>query len=331
MDPHTDGNYSLPEYVNGPLIAAALTVEFIGALIANGIVLIATLIQYRSLKVPSTMLFTSLIIIHLIMAVFYILLWVISAANEEWVYGTTTKQKIATCTFHGCVLNYGIWIIFGTLAAISVDRCFFIAKPNFYKRFMKPKVTLTLIIFIWVAALILDIAPLYGFGMVSYEEYGACIPQFEGEIVYVVSSLTLVIILICIIIVTSAWTCWFTHKFIREHSQLADDVYASRNRRLVGIFCAMLIGYVICFLPPVTVSFLSQFFDLQWKHYISALILFLMVNIVNPVIQSYFRPDIKKVLVKFYQKICKQKSSDNAVVPIQVVRVVPISSNMENL
>ncbi|XP_011406887.1 PREDICTED: probable G-protein coupled receptor 101 [Amphimedon queenslandica] len=239
---HTDGNYSFPEDFNGPLIAAALTVEFIGALVANGIVLIATLIQYKSLKVLSTMLFTSLIIIHLIISVLFILLWIISAASEEWIYGTTIEQKIAACTFHGCVLNYGIWIIFGTITAMSVDHCIFIVKPNFYKRFMKPKVTLTLIALIWVVALILDTAPLYGFGEVAYEEYGACVPRFEGEITYVVITMTLVIMQICIIIVTSTWIYCFTHKFIQEHSQLADDVYVSRNRRLVGIFCAMLIG-----------------------------------------------------------------------------------------
>lgn len=331
MDFETDGrsNYSLPDDFNGPLIATALTVEFIGALVANGIVLIATLIQYKSLKVPSTMLFTSLIIIHLIMTLLFILLWIISAASEEWIYGTTIEQKIAACTFQGCVLIYGTWIIFGTITAISVDRCIFIVKPNFHKRSIKPKVTLTLIALIWVVALILDTAPLYGFGKVVYGEFGACVPQFEGEVIYVVIALTLVIIQICIIIVTSTWTYCFTRKFIWEHSQLADDVYVSKNRRLVGIFCAMLIGYVICFLPPVVVTFLSQIFDLNWKHYISSLILFLMVNTVNPVIQSYFRPDIKKVLVKFYHKFRKQSSSDNAVVPIQTIRVLPISSNME--
>ncbi|XP_011408701.1 PREDICTED: rhodopsin, GQ-coupled-like [Amphimedon queenslandica] len=242
MDFHTDGNDYFPDDFNGPLIAAALTVEFIGALVANGIVLIATLIQYKSFKVPSTMLFTSLIIIHLIISVLFVLLWIISAASEEWIYGTTIEQKIAACTFHGCVLNYGIWIIFGTITAISVDRCIFIVKPNFYKKFMKPKVTLTLIALIWVVALILDTASLYGFGEVAYGEYGACVPRFEGEIIYVVITITLVIMKICIIIVTSIWTYCFTRKFIQEHSQLADDVYVSRNRRLIGIFCAMLIG-----------------------------------------------------------------------------------------
>ena len=313
MDLRND-NYSLPEDFNGPLIAAALAIQMTGALVANGIVLIATLSQYKSLKLPSTMLFTSLIIMHLVMALLYMPFWIISAASGGWIFGKTTEEKVVTCTIHGCILNYGIWIIFGTLTAISVDRWLFIVKPNFHRRFMKPKVTMTLIVFIWIAALILDTAPFYGFGMVSYGEYGACVPQFEGEIVYVLSNLTLIIIQVCIMIVTSARTYCFTRKFIREHSQLADDVYVSRNRRLVGIFSAMLIGYTICFLPALTVTFLSQIFDLKWQHYISVLMLFFMVNIVNPIIQSYFRPDLKKALIKFHYKVCKHKSFEDTTI-----------------
>ena len=129
-------NYTLGEDVNGPLLAAALAVEMIAALIVNTFVLVATFSQCKSLKLPFTILFTSLIMIHYVVALIYIPSWLISAAYGEWIFGSTIQVKEATCNFAGFILNYTLQVKNFTLAAVSVDRWLFIVKPIFYKQYI---------------------------------------------------------------------------------------------------------------------------------------------------------------------------------------------------
>ena len=287
-------NFTLSDEINGPLLAGALAVQMVGALIANTVVLIATICQWKSLKLPSTLFFTSLVIAHLVMAVLFMPFYMISAATGEWIFGRTTQQKIATCSFVGYILCYSVIVIYMMLAAISFDRFLFIVKPHRYKQFMRPKAAVALIISIWVVAALLNSTPFFGLGRFGYTSYGCCVPEWENQSGYFIYIFLLSLMIVCVIIVTSVWTYCFTRKFIQEHSQLADSsVYVSRKRRLIGIFGAMFIAYVVCFAPGFIVGIPSQFFDVKAEAYATALSLFMTVTIINPIIQSYFRPDVQ--------------------------------------
>ena len=299
-------NFTLSDEINGPLLAGALAVQMVGALIANTVVLIATICQWKSLKLPSTLFFTSLVIAHLVMAVLFMPFYMISAATGEWIFGRTTQQKIATCSFVGYILCYSVIVIYMMLAAISFDRFLFIVKPHRYKQFMRPKAAVALIISIWVVAALLNSTPFFGLGRFGYTSYGCCVPEWENQSGYFIYIFLLSLMIVCVIIVTSVWTYCFTRKFIQEHSQLADSsVYVSRKRRLIGIFGAMFIAYVVCFAPGFIVGIPSQFFDVKAEAYATALSLFTTITIINPIIQSYFRPDINKAVIALYQKVKK--------------------------
>ena len=301
-----ESNFTLSEDINGPLLAAALAIQMTGALVANGIVLIATLSQYKSLKLPSTILFTSLIIIHLVMALLFIPFYMISVAAGEWVFGRTDQEKEYTCSFVAYIFFYIVLVIYMTLAAISVDRWLFIVKPQFYKQFMKPKVALTIIISIWILAALINTTPFYGLGEFRYSAYGCCVPVWRNQFGYLLFIALFNFMVLCVIIATSVWTFCFTRKFIQGQAALADScVYVSRNRRLIGIFGAMLVGYAVCLAPSFIVAVLSQIFELKLAAYATVLSLFTNVIIINPIIQSYFRPEIKKVLTAFYNQ-CKK-------------------------
>ena len=62
-----EGNFTYVGDFNAPAVAAALTVVMILGVIANGVVLSITLYQRKSWKQPSTILFTSLILSHLVL------------------------------------------------------------------------------------------------------------------------------------------------------------------------------------------------------------------------------------------------------------------------
>uniref|UniRef100_A0A1X7TU55 G-protein coupled receptors family 1 profile domain-containing protein n=1 Tax=Amphimedon queenslandica TaxID=400682 RepID=A0A1X7TU55_AMPQE len=158
-----------------------------------------------------------------------------------------------------------------TVAAISFDRFLFIVKPHLHKRFMRPWVALTLTIAIWTLSAVLSSTPFYGLGNFSFDELlGFCFPLWIS-VDFIVYSLVIILLLFSVIIVTSVWTLCFTHRFITQQSQLSNDnIYASKKKWLLGIFGSMLLVYGIYFMP-----------------------------VANPIVQSYFRPEIKSV-VYFY-------------------------------
>ena len=271
-------NFTFTDEFSGPAVAAVLTVEMILALIANGVVLSITLYQRKSLKQPSTIFFTSLILAHLLLNLLFLPFSIIALAAGEWIIGSTDEEKRGTCTFAAFTLWLGAPVISMTLAAISFDRFLFIVKPHLHKRFMRPWVALTLTIAIWILSAVLGTLPFLGIGHYSYSvELGFC-TLFDDDIASFVAFLIIILLVVGTIFVTS------------------QSVYASKKKRLFGIFGSMFLIYGTAYLF-VVLSFLLQIFFLPSEFFVTAYIVYFFITIANPIIQSYFRPEIKSVLV----------------------------------
>ena len=292
-----EGNFTFTGDFSTAAVAAVLSVEMILALIANGIVLLITITQRKSWKQSSTIFFTSLILAHLVMNILYLPFTIIAFAAGEWVFGETNKEKTATCFFAAFIFWYCILIILMTLAAISFDRFLFIVKPHLHKRFMRPWVALTLTIVIWILSAVLSCLPFVGVGVYTYDgNLGTCsivgidIPAF-------VVILFLIFFLGGVIIVTSLWTYFFTRAFFKEYSAIGgDSVYASKKKRLFGIFGSMVIIYGISLTVAVLAFIVQLIVFIPYEYYVFSVACFQFVTIANPVIQAYFRPEIKNFL-----------------------------------
>ena len=263
----------------GLSIAAAVvfSVEMILALIANGMVLLITITQRKSWKQSSTIFFTSLILAHLVMALLCMPFLIIFFAAGEWIFGSTDAETQGTYLFLILFFLYTALVIVMTVAALSVDRFFFIVKPHLHKRFMRPWVALTLTIIIWILAVPLSI-------VVFFETSNSII--------------LLLVTIVGIILVTSVWTFCFTCRFINNQSVTAgESAYASRKKRLFGIFGSMLIVYIICFFPIIIYFILDMFIEVPEEYGLVATVCFVFITIANPIVQAYFRPEIKSVLL----------------------------------
>ena len=290
-----ESNFTMTDDIfSGPVIAAVLTVEMILALIANGVVLSITLYQRKSLKQPSTIFFTSLILAHLVLNLLYLPFFIIALAAGEWIFGSTDEEKRRTCVFFDVLIFWWILLVISmTLAAISFDRCLFIVKPHLHKRFMRPWVALTLTIAIWILSAVLGIVHIFSFH--TYNPICLSSSSGNGFVVYII---LLSVIILGIIFITSLWTFCFTRRFFKDQSVIAgESVYASKKKRLFGIFGSMLLIYGICHIPGILYLLLVLFIDLPLWSESAANICYLFITIANPVIQSYFRPEIKSAIV----------------------------------
>ena len=303
-----DYNFTATGSINGPVLAAVFAVEAVVGSIANIIVLSITLYQRKSFKQPSTIFFTSLILSNLLDALVYLPMTTVATGAEEWILGSTFEQRRATCVFSGIIFWLILYVTLGVLAAISFDKCLFIVKPYFYKRFMKPWVALTITVALWMIIALIFILTLFVFGEYDYRfEYGPCYITFEKNIGYVLFRMATLLFFIIIIIVTSIWTFCFTRRFIRGQSAIAgESVYHLKKMKLFGIFGSMLLSYGICYGLSFTIGIISVAVTFPDEVRATSMVVFQFNIIATPLIQSYFRPDIVNSLKSFKNFVCNQ-------------------------
>ena len=297
-----DCNFTVTDSINGPVLAAVFAVEAVVGFIANIIVLSITLHQRKSFKQPSTIFFTSLILSNLLDALVYLPMTTVATGAEEWIFGSTFEQRRITCIFSGTINWFIVFITTGVLAAISFDKCLFITKPYFYKRFMKPWVALSITVALWMAlALILAMPAAMGASDNDYGfRYGACYITLEDHPAYIGFCSLIFSVFLITIIVTSIWTFCFTCKFIRDQSEVAgENVYHLKKMKLFGIFGAMLLAYGICYGVSMTIGILSVSIAFPNEVHATSMVAFQLNIITTPLIQSYFRPDITNSMTSF--------------------------------
>ena len=125
-------------------------------------------------------------------------------------------------------------------------------------------------------------------------DYCTSISFSIGFLIYVILFL---VILVGIILVTSVWTFCFTCHFINNQSVTAGkSVYASREKRLFGIFGSMLMVYIICFIPGFLYFILDLLIEVPVESGFVAGVCFLFITIANPI----FRHTSDQRLKVFY-------------------------------
>ena len=323
-------NFTISDDINGPLVATVVGLEILAALVTNWFVLIFTLCHPKILKQSSILLLTNFVLANLLMASVYMPTIVITAATGEWVFGRSVKEKVASCMFIGFIFAYTIFLTTFTLTAISVDRFLFIVKPFVHKQYMKTWVVVTIDLIVWIVSGLLTVTPFFDFGEYSFSaSISTCIPPWNSDrIAYVVLTFLLGIMCIVTITVTSIWTFCFTHKFIKKTesflstSQDEKHVYNSHVVKLMGIFGTMLLVTAVTYAPALIacfVGFIITFEKLPRQVYATITILFYTVTISNPIIQSYFRRDLKDFIVFYTKKVyyCVVRDSSTDEVPKQ--------------
>jgi hypothetical protein len=84
------------------------------------------------------------------------------------------------------------------------------------------------------------------------------------------------------------------------------QLYASKKRRVCGIFSALLLLCAACYVPSIVIAAIAAVVDMPDVVYamLSASISFFFT--FNPFIQSYFRPDVKKVIILMWNVTIKK-------------------------
>jgi hypothetical protein len=305
-------NFTLSVHINGPLLGSFLLIVVIIALSANLFVLIVTQ-KDRNLRFqPSSIFLNSLIIGNLVMTFVDHPFAIIAGCSGHWMFGSSVVERCGVCQFVGFVRHFFVLIVVSTLSLISFDRWLFIIKPMIYKRYMKLPLALGIVIGLWIVCALLNIPPCFGLGKIHFIIFlASCSPDSSNELPFLFVSYMLVVFgaLIAIIVATSIWTCCFTKSFLARSEATSQNhhLYSSKKRRVCGIFSALILACGICFITPLIVftinDLIHQLPDVVLT--IVVVILYLFI-IINPLIQSYFRPDVKNFIISICNYLIKK-------------------------
>ena len=304
-------NFTLSEDINGPLLAAVIGVEMLAGLITNSIVIIMTVCRSSFWKHPSTIFLTNLLLSDLVIILFVMPFSITTGITGYWVFGHTLEEKIRVCYFAAYMYWYSVLLVTQSLVILSFDRFFYIIKSFLYERHMTGKKAIMVVLLSWTLASVINVTPFFGFGSFRFIiSYGNCAPRWEGETWHVLYTLTIFLFYIISIIITSAWTFIYTRKFLKNEQvrkeficKRADqrNIYITKERRLIGLFGMIMVSHLVCYAPGIIAVVAVLISPLPHAIYASIYILFLMITTLSPLIQVYFRRDLRETVLRVFK------------------------------
>ena len=303
-----NNNFTLSEDTNGPLLAAVIGIEMVAGLITNSFVLILTLCYLKDWKQPSNIFLTNMLLNNLVIILLVMPFSVITAASGEWIFGSTVNQKENVCQFAGCIFSYSTFVATESLVLVSFDQFFYIVKALQYDKYMTVNKAVIIVAVSWILAAFLSTLPFLGFGAYEFStSFGTCVTGWQGQTGYSIFISLVILILVGSIIVTTIWTLCFTRKYLRDKATgpiltKGSNIYASQQRRLIGLFGMLILVHLLCYTPALIVVFIGLFTIIPSEAYAVIFILYLLLTSLIPIIQSFFRRDIKEAISKIKPK-----------------------------
>ncbi|XP_019856581.1 PREDICTED: high-affinity lysophosphatidic acid receptor-like [Amphimedon queenslandica] len=308
-----NNNFTLSQDVNGPLLAAVIGMEMLAGLITNSFVLILTACHLKNWKQPTTVFLSNMLANNLVVILFTMPLSIITTASGEWIFGSTVSQKESVCYFAAFIFIFSILTATESLVLLSFDRFFFIVKALHYKKYMTVNRAFIIVAVSWLLAAFLSMLPFFGFGAFEFaSSYGMCVPGWTGQAGYAIFSFIVISIFIGSITVTSLWTMCFTRKYLKNAATNISTAaspgnpYAAQERRVIGLFGMLIIVHKLCYAPIVSFGLIEIFTDvLTPAAYAVAFVVLLLLTVLIPLVQSFFRRDIKDAIVKGHRTLSR--------------------------
>ena len=300
-------NFTPNEDTDRPILAAVIGIGMVTGLITNSFVLIMTFCFIKNWKQPAIIFLTNMLLNNLVIILLVMPFSIITAASGEWIFGSTVNQKESVCQFAGCIYSYSTFVATESLVLVSFDRFFFIVKALQYDKYMTVNKAVIIVAVSWILAAIINVIPVVVFGNYDYEyKYSTCMPLAKDNIVYSTIYFIFIFILVGSIIVTTIWTLCFTRKYLRDKAtgpvptdtQGSNHVYASQQRRIIGLFGMLILVHLLCYTPSWILEVAGLFTMIPSATYTTAYVFYLLLAILIPLVQSVFRQDIREAIAK---------------------------------
>ena len=265
----------------------------------------------KLLKEPANIFLFNLAIADILFSIFITLSSLTAEAAGEFVFGSSDFSRCIYCKFLGAVMFTLICLSLYTIAALSINRCMVLTQPIHYKSIFTWKIALVVQIFLWVISIAMSLPPLIGFGDYEYNlAFSFCNARWTGEnkgipnIYYILLYGLQAMIPIGILIFTNIWIIKIAktvlksritrqRTFKNNNADISSEErkYQKQQVQLVRVFGALLVAHTLCWLPVLTVTFVSLGLGadkIPLEVFVVVWLTFLTSPVVHPILETCF-------------------------------------------
>ena len=329
-------------------MAVFYAIFFVIAFTWNLVILMVMLIRRKVFKEAAHVFLANLVLTDLLIAVFIILVALVSSIPGEWVLGTNDAVRCYTCEISGFFVTFLVDLSVHTLAILSLDRTLHLAFPLKYRTVMTRVKAFFILIIIWVVVLALNILPFFDVGIIEFNQrLGLCLVRWsqstQSSFIYVGVLLAELLIPITVLIVANTLTFRIVSRVLkrahkrkktlrkmstrrqrnvqeqlsREQANTEEDrQYHKQQKQLVQHFTASFIASILCwmwiFIMYIVVIAAPEDTIPPYLFTIS-FYFYLLTAIVHPMLETYFIPELRlffgRIKKNMKKELTKQTSS----------------------
>ena len=113
-------------------------------------------------------------------------------------------------------------------------------------------------------------------------------------------------VIISSVLVTSIWTFVYTWRYLQSRSHRKNLItthgqrnseYLSQEKKLIGLFGMLILAHLLCLSPAIITNVIGLFTIIPAVLYAVTFVLFLLLTLLSPLVQSYFRRDIRNIIM----------------------------------
>jgi len=271
----------------------------------------------KLLKEPANIFLLNLTVADIFFSIFITLSTLTAEAAGEFVFGFSDYSRCIYCKFLGVVMCILVCISLYSMAALSINRCMLLTQPIHYKSLFTWKVAVVVLPIIWVTAVAVSVPPLFGFGDYEYNlVFGFCNARWTGHngggipnVYFILLFGLQSIVPIAILLFTNIWVVKIAKtvlktKLIRRRtfSDTTTDIrgdereYQRQQIQLARVFGALLVAHALCWLPVITVMFVSVGVganNIPLEIFVVSWLAFLTGPVVHPILEMCFVKDLR--------------------------------------
>ena len=91
----------------------------------------------------------------------------------------------------------------------------------------------------------------------------------------------------------------------------------SQIRKLIGLFGILVVNYILCYSPFISLAAIGSFISLSAHYYAAAFVMLLLMRNLSPLAQSCFRyKDREFIDIIVYYRVSKVKNESSRFEPI---------------
>lgn len=301
----------------------------------GNLLIIAVFFKNRRFRTVTNMFLVGLSIADVLTATMVMPFTTSIFVHGKWMFND------ATCLFLGVFVLCLVWISLHMVTLMAINRYFCVIRPSLYRKYFTKRSTAAMIAVVSVIPFILAFSPYFS-GLVTYifrPGKAACFMTFDperrlGKITYTFFLLMIYTILPMTLIAV----CYYkVFRTVKQHAAAAKNTIRSHQSgglsseevRMTKMLLVLVVGFVICWVPVITVDFLNAIMgtgSLPRGAYVVYILFAFFSSCINPIVcltlNGRIRREAKKLIcLRKLRQVAEAEQTIETNLELTVVRV----------